>query len=741
MVSYTSDFEGNNIITSGKRALELSDQTNTVRSDYLGYGSFSGADIKVVVHYPYSQRVQKALARQKAEIEARYVAIEPAQTPQESINNQNEINILQEEIESLDKELKSVQELPTSKVLGEIQTISWSIFREKSPVRTLGSVYPRAYVRGPRCIPAGEQVFIRNKGLVNIEDVKSGDYVQSSGISFNKVVNTFKQGIKDCYSLKLQNGYSLTASHDHPISTTSGWINMEDLKPGDNVYICGNTPSHDNDYKISNELLKMIAYLIGDGTTRIYNYDGKITTRIGLSIADNEISTIGLDTKNCLSKLNIEFNDNRKNNNKCITRVINVCKPGKGLTDWRTREYNLLHKALLKYNQYNKYSFEKQIPNEFLCGLSTKQIVLFLKHLFATDGGYSISKDKKYIEFKYSSTSEILINQIRLLLNKLGINAIKSKENKVRKTGGRPDIISRHDCFSLIVSDSLELLRFVRRVGVFGKDKKILPCLKLLTNRIKYNSFDIYLKDFVDKVKEAATRKNLSTNQICNKFGLYDKKRKITPRRAYQIANHLHDVEFFSFLHELTENLINKRHNLIERKVVSIEPTISLPVYDLEVEDRHCFSCNGIIVHNTIGGSMIFTVFHQHVLHELLALNLGMFSTGTSDHDNFRYSTNLADQVPPIDISLVFANEYGAISHMGIWGLEFVQEGGTFSIEDIFSESQVQYVARDLDPMRLVNSRKIDSQGVTTQWTKTASNLLYEQQGLTEHLRRRDPFI
>lgn len=143
----------------------------------------------------------------------------------------------------------------------------------------------------------------------------------------------------------------------------------------------------------------------------------------------------------------------------------------------------------------------------------------------------------------------------------------------------------------------------------------------------------------------------------------------------------------------------------------------------------------------TIGGSMIFTVFHKHVLHEVLSMNLGVYSTGTSDHDRYRYSTNLPDQIPPIDMSIIFANEYGAISHMGLWGVEFVQEGSTFSIEDIFTENTVQYVARDLDPMRVVNVREIDGKGVTEEWTKTASGLMYEKQQLNSHLTRRNPFL
>jgi hypothetical protein len=145
----------------------------------------------------------------------------------------------------------------------------------------------------------------------------------------------------------------------------------------------------------------------------------------------------------------------------------------------------------------------------------------------------------------------------------------------------------------------------------------------------------------------------------------------------------------------------------------------------------------------TIAGTMVFTIFHRHALHELLQeLNLGMYNTGTSDHDKHHYSTNMVDQLPPIDLSLLFANEYGAISYMGIYGVEFVQEGATFSIEDIFSENVVQYVARDLDPMREAGFRKVDAHGVTDEYTKTASGLLYEKQDFNKELeRRRNPYI
>lgn len=142
----------------------------------------------------------------------------------------------------------------------------------------------------------------------------------------------------------------------------------------------------------------------------------------------------------------------------------------------------------------------------------------------------------------------------------------------------------------------------------------------------------------------------------------------------------------------------------------------------------------------SISGSMIFTLFHEHVFHEIMKLSMRAYSTGSSDFDRYTYTTMLIDQLPPLDISLIFANEYGAISHMGLYGVEFFQEGMTFSIEDIYSESVVQYVARDFDPLRIVDQRETDAQGISKQWSNTASDLLREKQ-IVSYRTRRNPYI
>ena len=147
----------------------------------------------------------------------------------------------------------------------------------------------------------------------------------------------------------------------------------------------------------------------------------------------------------------------------------------------------------------------------------------------------------------------------------------------------------------------------------------------------------------------------------------------------------------------------------------------------------------------TIAGSMVFTVFNEHVLYRFLEAH-------ASDFDGDEVTSSLLDQLPPVDITIVFANEYGSVSKMAIYGVEFVDEGTVMSIEDILTENTVSYVARDFDPMRSVGQRKLDENSILSgdfHGTK-ASNLLLDdeyQRGadasnpFVRFRRRNSPFV
>lgn len=616
---------------------------------------------------------------------------------------------MQTQIETLTRSIESVREgsptPPTSrtKVLAEVQTLSISSHREKYPVRPLGTVFLRSVTRGPRCIPASESILVKDRGYLSIADIIPGDYVQSSSNSYNRVVDSWFQGEKFCYKLKLQDGYELTASFDHPISTPSGWKTPQELKIGDLVYIVGKTPSRHLDLDISDDLIKMTAFLIGDGTTHIYNK----THKIGLCIADSENSFIGVESQKCLEALGIPFRDNKKEGSKCFDRIISVCKIGKSKTDWAQREYNSLHNVLQKWNMYGRYSYQKIIPDELLCGMSTRQIKLFLRYLFATDGCYSISQDLKYIEAKYDSTSEKLIDQIRLLLSKLGISSIKVKDSVLKGTpGGLSRIVSKHNCHRLVISSACELVKFVSIVGILGKDCRILNLIPLLKSRIRNKYISLSRKEFRFHVNNALSSKGLPVSDICQKYNLYSSKSYVTPRMAIAIAKEVNLPELTSIVDEQVNNIIFENHENLIRPVTKIEPVGLLPVYDLEVENRHTFIVNFIPVHNTVSGSMVFTTFHNHIMHEFLE-SAQYRSTGVGDWDRFAYSSHLMDQIPPLDISISFANEYGNLSWMAVLGVEFMNEGLVMSIEDLFLEGTTQYIARDFDPIRSVANRRM----------------------------------
>jgi len=123
-------------------------------------------------------------------------------------------------------------------------------------------------------------------------------------------------------------------------------------------------------------------------------------------------------------------------------------------------------------------------------------------------------------------------------------------------------------------------------------------------------------------------------------------------------------------------------------------------------------------------GSLIFTNFDRHALHDIMEGTFSESNAGPDDrYKYFRKITdipaggrskllgseqldslnalglqkavaNYSDQLPPFTISLTSMNEYGNISAMHILGVELINEGSGVSIDDIVTETQMTFVAR-----------------------------------------------
>lgn len=113
----------------------------------------------------------------------------------------------------------------------------------------------------------------------------------------------------------------------------------------------------------------------------------------------------------------------------------------------------------------------------------------------------------------------------------------------------------------------------------------------------------------------------------------------------------------------------------------------------------------------TIGGSMIFTMIQEHPLTKLIKAMDSASLYGETQYD-LNLSSLISDQMPPIDLTIVFANEYGSISRMGIYGVEFMTDGLTLSSEDMLTEVVCQFVARDIDVPTVIGMRRLIGHGM-----------------------------
>lgn len=125
--------------------------------------------------------------------------------------------------------------------------------------------------------------------------------------------------------------------------------------------------------------------------------------------------------------------------------------------------------------------------------------------------------------------------------------------------------------------------------------------------------------------------------------------------------------------------------------IVGSLQTISYSVHDEKTPVRGLGDMNvkGYVYGpRTIAGSLIFTVFNKHWAYDLM---------NQYSNDNQLNAHFLVDELPPINITISIANEYGNGARIALYGVTFVNEGQVMSINDLYTENTFQYFATDID--------------------------------------------
>lgn len=157
------------------------------------------------------------------------------------------------------------------------------------------------------------------------------------------------------------------------------------------------------------------------------------------------------------------------------------------------------------------------------------------------------------------------------------------------------------------------------------------------------------------------------------------------------------------------------------------------PIYTMGSANPRCFSRGK----RGIAGSLIFTTFDRPALYDMLleyakkddqsmkyytrssnvlpgfnpstqhAGIVAPYATGNATDsiveqqslDVVRSMPYYSDQIPPFDVTITYANEYGNAAVRSIYGVEILNEGSGASMDDVMIEETMTFVARELGPM------------------------------------------
>lgn len=121
--------------------------------------------------------------------------------------------------------------------------------------------------------------------------------------------------------------------------------------------------------------------------------------------------------------------------------------------------------------------------------------------------------------------------------------------------------------------------------------------------------------------------------------------------------------------------------------------TLSISTHQDKKPVRNIGSVNAIdytMGQRTIAGSLVFAVFDQHFATEMF-----------KDLEKITGKTFfLPDELPALDLTVTFANEYGKTSRMAVYGVRIINEGQVMSVNDLYTENTYQFVANALEPLK-----------------------------------------
>jgi replicative DNA helicase len=414
----------------------------------------------------------------------------------------------------------------------------------------------------------------------------------------------FPSGVKEVFRVRLRSGREVMATANHPFLTYDGWRPLAEVVVGSRVAAPRHVPAPLAVREMAEAKVIMLAHLLGDGSfVRNQPIRYASTDEANLAAVTTAAQHFGITVVR---------------DDHAAARCTSLRLPAPfHLTHGRR---NPIAAWLDSLGLFGLRSHLKFVPAPVFSA-PKRQVGLFLRHLWATDGCVWWDEKAGQARIYYASTSRRLAEDVARLLLRFNV---MTRVKEVRKGSYPP-------CYQLQVYGAENQLRFLDDIGVHGARGVMATRSRQMLLAIKGNTnLDTIPREIWDRVRSVLMERQMTHRQFAAALGtqfcgstLW--KHAPSRERLARVATILDDAE----LEMVATN------DVFWDEVASVESAGEQPVYDATVLGTHNFVANGVCLHNSIEqDSDVVILLHREDAYERESPRAGEADMIVAKHRN-----------------------------------------------------------------------------------------------------------
>ena len=385
------------------------------------------------------------------------------------------------------------------------------------------------------------------------------------------LTHVFPTGRREAFRLTTASGRVVEATANHPFLTYQGWTPLGGLGPGSRIAAPRHVPAPEVEFDLwTDDMIVVLAHLIGDGS---------MLPRQPLRYATKDPANLDALRSAATRAFDVRATVDDYPAARCLTLRLASTRPvTHGIR-------NPINAWLDDIGLFGKRSHEKFVPAEVFC-LPKRQIALFLRHLWATDGSIQVNTTGRGGRIYYSSTSRRLADDVARLLLRFGIQA---RIRTSQKPGYRPS-------YAVDVSGAADQKVFLRRINAHGERGEIGRRLLAILEDVQPNTNrDTVPREVWNDVRAVISERGMTHREFSSAIGT-----QFCGSTLWKSAPSRERLGRVAAVLDSADLDLMATNDVFWDEIVSIESIGEVDVFDATVLGTHNFIANGIAVHNSL---------------------------------------------------------------------------------------------------------------------------------------------